>query len=136
MLQFEASQLTALGSAEQAAYRQRLSAAIRQDFAEELADVGDADLQARVDEALLRFRQAGFHLRQHLHRLVVLELFFGPDFERALPKETQDLIHAPNDADRPPEGERFWAVYKAAGALENGPAPEPAAPAQWWEEDA
>ncbi len=121
MFQISPSQSSQLAAQGHDGFLHRVAARIRGDFEAEFSTVDERDLRTRIRAAFDRFRALGFARKEHLHRLIVLELLYGPSFETALPKEIQAFAFDPSD-NPAPEGERFWAIYRAADHLTRSPA--------------
>jgi hypothetical protein len=114
MLLFSKSQLHGLGFSNIEAYLDRLTARIRGDFPLELGALHSDELRSRVRVAFDRLRAHDFQLKEYLHRLIVLELLFGPHFENRLPEEVRQFAFPLPETPCPPEPERFWAIYRAS----------------------
>ncbi len=123
MLLIPKSQLHGLAPSGVEAYLDRLIGRIRGDFPVELGALPGEELRSRVRVAFDRFRARGFELKEYLHRLIVLELLFGPEFETRLPEEVRQFAFPPPEAPCPPEPERFWAIYRASERLTRTDAP-------------
>lgn len=126
MLIIPKSQLHGLADSGVEAYLERLTARIRGDFPVELGALPDEEFRSRVRVAFDRFRARDFELKEYLHRLIVLELLFGPGFETRLPEEVRQFAFPPPEVPRPPEPERFWAIYRASECLTLTDAPSAA----------
>jgi hypothetical protein len=111
------SQLRTLADSTAEAYLDRVTARIRVDFPAEFGTLTNQDLRLRVQAAFDWFRAQGFQRKEHLHRLIVLELLFGPRFETRLPPETRQFAFPPSGGSCPAESERFWAIYQSADQL-------------------
>lgn len=116
MFQISADQSARLAAEGQESYLQRVGARIRRDFEPEFRAVSDDDLQDLIHAAFDRFRVFNFRRKELLHRLIVLELLYGPSFEKALPEETR-LFAFDSSEEAAKEDERFWAVYRASDCL-------------------
>ncbi|QRK11626.1 hypothetical protein JQX13_17065 [Archangium violaceum] len=114
------SQLRILAESTVDAYVERVTARIRADFVSELGALPYEDLRIRVHAALIWLRAQGFQRKEYLHRLIVLELLFGPRFETRLPLAARLIAFPPHGVPRQPESERFWAIYRAADQLTRG----------------
>lgn len=102
------------------AYLDRVTARIRADFPSELGALPAEELRSRARAAFGRFRAQNFQRKEYLHRLIVLELLFGPQFETKLPAAIR-LFAFPNPGvPCPPESDRFWAIYRTADLLTSG----------------
>jgi hypothetical protein len=117
------SQLHSLADSGIEAYLDRLTVRIRGDFPVELGALPSEELRSRVRVAFDRFRAQGFQLKEYIHRLIVLELLFGPRFETQLLEEARQFAFPPPDAPCPSEPERFWAIYRASEFLTRTDAP-------------
>ncbi len=117
MLSISKSQLRVLAEDSIEAYLDRVTARIRADFPSELGTVSRDDLRLRVKAAFERFRSQGFQRKEYLHRLIVLELLFGPRFEVRLPPAALMFAFPPPREPYPSESERFWTIYKSAETL-------------------
>jgi hypothetical protein len=117
------SQLRILAESTVEAYLKRVTARIRDDFPSELGGVPGEELRLRVQAAFDRFRAQGFQRKEHLHRLIVLELLFGPQFETRLPPEARLFAFPPIDVPPSSETERFWAIYRSAEWFTYGDTP-------------
>lgn len=123
MFSISESELRALAESSVEAYLERVADRLRHDFPAELGVLSQDELRPRVRVAFDRFRACNFRRKEHLHRLIVLELLFGPRFDDQLPKEVRELFKPEPESPPLPEAERFWAVYRAATVLRrNDPA--------------
>lgn len=95
----------------------RVTDRILTDFPDEFGDLPYKTVRDRVRIASDRFREFGFQRKEHLHRLIVLELLFGPRFETQLPEEARLAAFPLPDTAHNSEVERFWTVYRAADRL-------------------
>jgi hypothetical protein len=114
------TQLHVLAQSTAHAYLDRVTARIRADFPVELGRLPHAELRSQVQAAFDRFRAQNFQRKEYLHRLIVLELLFGPQFETKLPTAVRLFAFLAPGEHCPPEAERFWAIYRAADHLTSG----------------
>jgi hypothetical protein len=117
VLSISKSQLHALAESTVKAYLDRVTARVRADFPSELGTLSSDELSLRVHAAFARFLAQGFQRKEHLHRLIVLELLFGPRFETKLPPEARLFAFPYPAVPCPAEPERFWAIYRSAEQL-------------------
>jgi hypothetical protein len=110
-------QLRILAESSVAAYLDRVTVRICADFPAELGALPGGELRSRVQASFNRFRVRGFQRKEYLHRLIVLELLFGPQFEAKLPEDVRLFAFPESGMSYPPEAERFWAIYRAADHL-------------------
>lgn len=116
-------QLHALAEGSIDAYLDRVATRLRNDFPSELGTMTYEGLRSQTRVAFDRFRVLGFRRKEFLHRLIVLELLFGPRFEDQLPEEAREFL-TPTPTSLPlSEVERFWAVYRVAEHLERDATP-------------
>ena len=85
--------------------RARMAERLRRDFAAELADRPEEEVQSAVDEAVRRFGSFGFRAHAHLHFFAAWSLFYGPTFETS--DATGELARILRSDE--PEAERFRA---------------------------
>lgn len=117
MFSVSRAQLRTLAERTIETYIERVTARICCDFPAELGTLPVEELRLRVKAALIRFRAHGFQRKEHLHRLIVLELLFGPQFETKLPQAVRLLAFPPPGVPCSSESERFWTVYRSADQL-------------------
>lgn len=117
MFSVSKSQLRIMAESGVDAYLDRVTARIRVDFPAELGELPSRILRLRVQAAFERFRVKDFQRKEYLHRLIVLELLFGPQFETKLPTTVRLFAFPPPREPCPSEAERFWAIYRAAEQL-------------------
>lgn len=98
-------------------FLQHVAQSVRTDFPAEFAMVTERELASHIRPAYGRFRRFGFRQKEHLYRLVVLELLYGPNFELDLAKECRAVAFETHVSDQSDEAERFWTVYRHADAL-------------------
>lgn len=116
MLQFRNHQVRDLHVHQIQPYLFRVEARVRNDFPDEFSDESHESLFQRIEAAFDRMLRYGFERKEHLHRLIVLELLYGPAFEKGLPEEARTFAF-PEGTPQAQEGDRFWAVYQSAGTL-------------------
>lgn len=117
MFSISRSQLHILSESTIEGYLDRVTDRIRADFPSELEALPGESLRSRVQAAYDWFRAQGFERKEYLHRLIVLELLFGPRFEAHLPPTVLVVAFPPPNQSCPSEPERFWAIYRAADQL-------------------
>lgn len=122
MFSISKSQLHILAESTIKEYLDRVTERIRADFPSELEALPGETLRSRVQAAFDWLRSQGFHRKEYLHRLIVLELLFGPRFETRLSPAVLAVAFPPPSQPCPSEPERFWAIYRAADQLTRGDA--------------
>jgi len=120
MFSISEEELRSLAESGVAGYLDRVTNRIRHDFSSELSAVSKEELRTTVETAFSRFCAQGFRRKEHLHRLIVLEVLFGPSFEVQLPKEVREIVAWTHTSCEMAEVERFWAIYRASESLVRG----------------
>jgi hypothetical protein len=121
MLSVSQSQLQALAESTVDAFLDRVATRVQRDFRDELGSMPFKTLRHQVELAFDRLRPQRFQRKEYLHRLIVLELLFGPQFEAQLPPDVRLQAFPPPTGDCLDESIRFWAIYRAAEHLTCSP---------------